>query len=104
GETAYLEGFGERIGFRLTVEEWIAALKAAVAPIADSIALAATLKRTTRVAVLTNNNLLIRSTIDRILPELAAIFGGDFHVSAEFKARKPDSEAYRRCLAALGVA
>src|SRR5262249_19729606 len=102
-EGAYLQVFGERIGYPLTVQEWATSLKVAVAPIAGTLALAAAIGKRTRVAVLTNNNLLLRSEIDRIFPDLHSVFGSDFHVSAEFKARKPDREAYRRCLAILNT-
>ncbi len=54
-------------------------------------------------AVLTNNNLLVAREIDAIFPELRPIFGRNIFVSAEFRARKPASEVYRRCLARLGA-
>ncbi|MGD0561447.1 MAG: HAD family phosphatase [Roseiarcus sp.] len=101
---AYLSGFGERLGCALTRKQWIAALRAAVTPISEALALAARIARETRVAVLTNNNLLVAREIDRVFPELRPIFDKRFFVSAEFGARKPDPEAYRRCLARLGAA
>jgi hypothetical protein len=48
--------------------------------------LAASVRRQTRVAVLTNNNLLVKRTADPVFPELGPIFGQDFFVSAEFHA------------------
>jgi hypothetical protein len=56
---AYLSGFGERLGCALTRKQWIAALRAAVTPIPEALALAARIAREARVAVLTNNNLLV---------------------------------------------
>ena len=101
---AYLSGFGERLGRRLTQDEWTAALRAAVSPIAETLTLAASVRRQVRVAVLTNNNLLVKRTVDTVFPELRPIFGRDFFVSAEFHARKPEPEAYLRCLARVGAA
>jgi glucose-1-phosphatase len=100
---AYLEGFGRRLAYPLTVEQWAQALRAAVTPMGETLALAAAIGRRARTAVLTNNNLLVKQAIDRIFPELGPIFGERFFVSAEFGARKPSAEVYLRCLAALGA-
>jgi glucose-1-phosphatase len=101
---AYLSGFGERLDYPLTEAEWAKALRAAVTPIPETLALAASVRRMARVAVLTNNNKLVKRVVDVVFPELRPIFGGDFFVSAEFRARKPEPEAYLRCLARLGAA
>ncbi len=101
---AYLSGFGERLGCPLTQEEWTEALRAAVTPIAETLALAASLRRRARVAVLTNNNLLVKRAADTVFTELRPIFGPNFFASAEFHARKPEPEAYLRCLARIGAA
>jgi glucose-1-phosphatase len=99
----YLRGFGERIGYVLSLEEWIAALKDAVTPLPEALALAAQIGREVRIAVLTNNNLLVARQIDTFFPELRPLFGDSIFVSAEFRARKPDPEIYRRCVDRLGV-
>jgi HAD superfamily hydrolase (TIGR01509 family) len=101
---AYLSGFGERLGCPLSQDEWTEALRAAVTPIAETLALAASVRRQARVAVLTNNNLLVKRAADTVFPELRPIFGWNFFVSAEFGARKPEPEAYLRCLARIGAA
>ena len=101
---AYLSGFGQRLGCPLSEDEWTEALRAAVRPIAETLALAASVRRQARVAVLTNNNLLVKRAADTVFPELRPIFGRDFYVSAEFHARKPEPEAYLRCLARVGAA
>jgi glucose-1-phosphatase len=41
--------------------------------------------------------------VDGVFPELRPVFGEDFFVSAEFRARKPEPDAYLRCLARLGA-
>jgi putative hydrolase of the HAD superfamily len=61
-------------------------------------------KRTTPVAVLTNNHLLVREHLDRLFPELFALCGAESYVSAQFGAKKPDPEVYLRCVAAAGAA
>jgi putative hydrolase of the HAD superfamily len=88
----------------LSEAEWAQALRAAVTPIPDTLALAASVRRRTRVAVLTNNNLMVKRAVDTVFPELPPIFGRDFFVSAEFRAKKPEPEAYLRCLARLDAA
>ncbi|SEE18772.1 putative hydrolase of the HAD superfamily [Rhizobiales bacterium GAS191] len=99
----YLRGFGQRIGYALSLQEWVAALRAAVTPIPDALALAARIGREARIAVLTNNNLLVAREIDAVFPELRSVFSDTIFVSAEFHARKPDPEVYLRCVARLGV-
>ncbi|HTI00279.1 MAG TPA: HAD family phosphatase [Acidisoma sp.] len=99
----YLRGFGEALGHPLTLAEWSEAQAAALTPDPAMLALAHRLKAKARVAVLTNNNLLLRDEIGRLSPEIAKVFGSDFHVSAEFGARKPEPECYLGCLTALGA-
>jgi glucose-1-phosphatase len=100
---AYLTGFGERLGRALTRDEWAEALRAAVTPIPETLALAASVRRRARVAVLTNNNLLVKRTVDVVFPELGPALGENFFVSAEFRARKPEPDAYLGCLSRLGA-
>ncbi len=100
---SYLAGFGERLGGALTLEQWIATLRSAVTPIPEALVLAARVAREARVALLTNNNMLVAREIDRIFPELRPIFAENIFVSAEFGARKPEPEAYLRCLAHFGA-
>ncbi len=100
----YLHGFAELLGGDLTLEVWTQALRHALTPLPEALAVAATVGRSAPVAVLTNNNLLVAREIDAILPELRPIFGRNIFVSAEFRARKPDPEVYHRCLARLGAA
>ena len=99
----YLAGFGERLGWPLTREEWARALRAAVTPIPETLALAALVGQNARVAVLTNNNLLVKRSVGAVFPELLPIFGENFFVSAEFHARKPQPEVYLACVSRLGA-
>jgi HAD superfamily hydrolase (TIGR01509 family) len=99
---AYLLGFGACIGYHLSEAEWVAAQQAAVTPIAATITLLSAVRTGVACAVLTNNNLLVRRHFPTLYPEVAALVGSRAFVSAEFGARKPDPEAYRRCLVRLG--
>jgi putative hydrolase of the HAD superfamily len=98
----YLRGFGERIGYALTLQEWIAAMRGALSPLPKALRLAVEIGSNARIAVLTNNNYLVAREIDVLFPELRRAFGEFFFVSAEFRARKPNPEVYRRCVARLG--
>jgi glucose-1-phosphatase len=100
---AYLQGFGARIFYHLTEAEWVAAQLVAVTPITATLALLPRIRPEVRCAVLTNNNLLVQQHFATLYPEIVAQVGDRAFVSAEFGARKPDPEAYRRCLARLGV-
>lgn len=101
---AYLAGFGARLGRALTVDEWAGALRAAVTPMPEILSLAAAVAQQAEVAVLTNNNLLVKRALDAVFPELGPIFGPNVFVSAEFCARKPDARAYLGCLERLRAA
>jgi glucose-1-phosphatase len=99
----YLRGFGACLGYDLAEAEWVAAQQAAVTPITATLALLSRIRSNIRCAVLTNNNLLVQRHFAAFYPEAAALVGNRAHVSAEFGARKPDPEAYRRCLVRLGA-
>ena len=101
---AYLLGFGACLGYALSEAEWLAAQQVAVTPIAATLALLPRIRPHVRCAVLTNNNLLVLRHFSTLYPEIAALVGERACVSAEFGARKPDPEVYRRCLVRLGVA
>lgn len=102
-EAAYLLGFGVRLGYLLSETEWLAAQAVALTPIAETLALLPRLRPQVRCAVLTNNNLLVKRHFAALYPEIAAMMGTLAFVSAEFGARKPEAEAYRRCVGQIGV-
>jgi putative hydrolase of the HAD superfamily len=98
---AYLEEFGRRIGYELSLDEWVEARRAGTRARGDVLDMVRRL--TVRSAVLTNNSMLVIDHIDRILPELPGVFGGRLFASAGFKAAKPDAACFHRCLDALGA-
>lgn len=99
----YLRGFGERIGASVSRAAWIAARRAAMHPNRDVLELAERLKRRAGIAVLTNNGFLVKDSFDELFPELCPLFGERLHVAAEFGAKKPDPEVYRRLVARHGI-
>ena len=96
---AYLASFAERLGYPLTTDEWAEALRAAVTPIPETLALASSVGRRARIAVLTNNNLMVKRAVDAIFPQLRPIFGEDFFVwpssAPASRSRRPISGVLR---------
>jgi glucose-1-phosphatase len=101
---AYLRGFGACLGYDLGEAEWVAAQQAAVTPIVETLALLSRVAPIVRCGILTNNNRLVLRNFSALYPEVAALVGDQAWVSAEFGARKPDPESYRRCLGRTGTA
>ena len=100
----YLRGFGDRMGYPLSRSQWVEARRMAMTPFPDVLSLVADIKRYVSVAVLTNNGFLTKETIALLFPGLPALFEPKLTFSAEFGARKPDPQVYRRLLARLGIA
>ena len=100
----YLRGFGERIGYPLSLEEWVEARRRSMQADLAMLEIARRLGETVDVAVLTNNTTLVADHIDTLLPDLRPLFGAKIYASAQFKTAKPDLDCYRRCLSELQVA
>lgn len=98
---SYLRGYGERIGYPLTLDEWLAARRVSMTLRPQVLDLVRRVREKARVAVLTNNTTLVAEHIDRLLPELRPLFGDAIYASAGFKAAKPDPICFRRCLDVL---
>jgi glucose-1-phosphatase len=101
---SYLRGYGERIGYPLTLDDWLDARRAATTPRPEVLELVSQVREQARIAVLTNNTTLVEDHIGRLFPELPPLFGEAIHASAGFRTAKPDPECYRRCLSLLNVA
>jgi putative hydrolase of the HAD superfamily len=99
---AYLAGFGKRLGYPITLREWLDNRKLATVPMPEILAIMAAVKQHAKVAVLTNNHTLVREHLDFLFPELFALCGEKSYVSAQFGAAKPDLAVYLRCVAAAG--
>lgn len=97
----YLRGFGERIGYPLSLDEWVEARRRSMKADRAMLEIAGRLRETVDIAVLTNNTTLVTDHIDTLLPELRPLFGAGIYTSARFKAAKPDQHCYRLCLSQL---
>jgi putative hydrolase of the HAD superfamily len=97
---AYLKGFGSRLGYPITLQEWLENRKRATIPMPEVLEIVAAVR--VAVAVLTNNHTLVREHLDFLYPELFALCGGRSYVSAQFGAAKPDPAVYLKCVAAAG--
>lgn len=101
---AYLAEFNARLGRAIDVATWIDARRAAMAPRPGMLALVGAVASRKRVAVLTNNGMLVQETLDRLTPELWALLGEHVHASARLGARKPDVVVFERLAARYACA
>lgn len=92
-----------RLGATLTLEDCIVARAAAMAPIAGMLALAHETSRHARVAILTNNGLMVRDHLHVLCPALSPLFDGRVLCSAEFGVGKPDPAIFLRSAERLGL-
>jgi putative hydrolase of the HAD superfamily len=99
----YLQAFAERLGHPIDRAEWIAARRASMTPIPEVLALVATLRATSRVALLSNNGPLTEETFAELFPEAAGLFGHAAFFSWSFGIKKPDPEIYRHAARLLDV-
>lgn len=100
----YLRGHGDRLGYALTLDEWLEARRVSMAPRHEVLDMVERVRERARIAVLTNNTTLVTEHVDRLFPELRPLFGDAIYPSAGLRAAKPDSECFRRCLRKLGAA
>jgi glucose-1-phosphatase len=100
----YLRGFGERMGYPLSAEQWVEARRAAIEPNLAVLSLARQLSTAYPVGMFTNNPLLLKRYIAAVFPAVADIFGTRAVFSAELGRSKPDPEAFRRLAAHLRLA
>lgn len=98
----YLRGFGERIGYPLSLDEWIEARRRSMQADRAMLEIAGSLRQTVDIAVLTNNTTLVADHIAALLPELP-LFSSRIYASARFKTAKPDPRCFRLCLSELEV-
>jgi len=100
----YLKGFGERMGYPLSPDEWVEARKVAMEPDTAVLSLARQLSTDHPVGMFTNNPLLLKQHIAEVLAAIQDIFGTRAVFSAELGRSKPDPEAFRRLAIRLEVA
>lgn len=97
------EELAKRLGAPVAVADLVAARAAAMSANAGVLAMAKQAARKARVAILTNNNLLLRDNLAAICPPLFPLFQQRVFCSAQFKLGKPDPKVFLLCLEALGT-
>lgn len=100
----YLRDLGVLLGHRLTLDDWLAARRAATTPKAEVLRLARAVAASRRIAILTNNSRLLTDHLHRVCPEVGELFeDGAILSTASYGATKPAAQAYLRCLDELGA-
>jgi glucose-1-phosphatase len=101
---AYLAAVNESIGAEIPMEEWVRIRSEATQPREDALAAVRRARELGRVALLTNNGILIHEHLHLVAPELVPIMGREnMHATAAFGARKPEPLVYERVLTHYGV-
>ncbi len=98
----YLAEFSYRIGHTITRQQWIAARRESMIPSSDVLALAEAIGKVSRLAIYTNNGPIVKSSLDELFPEAAAIFK-ERYCSYEFGTKKPDPNSFTKLLAKIKI-
>lgn len=100
----FVDELARRLGVPVTLQDCIAARAASMQSQPEVVELASLAGRRAKLAILTNNGLLLREHFESVCPLLAPLFAGRVCCSAQFRMRKPEPEVFRQCVAQLGVA
>lgn len=98
----YLAEFSYRIGHTITRQQWIAARRESMIPSSDVLALAEAIGKVSRLAIYTNNGPIVKSSLDELFPEAAAIFK-ERYCSYEFGTKKPDPNSFTKLLSKIKI-
>jgi len=98
----YLAEFSYRIGHTITRQQWIAARRESMIPSSEVLALAEAIGKVSRLAIYTNNGPIVKSSLDELFPEAAAIFK-ERYCSYEFGTKKPDPNSFTKLLAKIKI-
>jgi glucose-1-phosphatase len=93
----YLEQFSKRLGFELTVSDWVAARRDAMTANEEVLNIVRGIGKDALLAVYTNNGPLVKENFSTLLPEANGLFQSHF-CSYEFGTKKPDPESFTRLL------
>jgi HAD superfamily hydrolase (TIGR01509 family) len=88
----------------VTLADCVAARAAAMTPRLALRDIVDALAARCRLAILTNNGLLVRDHFAALCPPFATHFDGHVHCSAMYGVAKPDPAVFAHCAEALGVA
>ena len=98
----YLAEFSYRIGHPVTRQQWIAARRESMIPSSEVLALAEAIGKVSRLAIYTNNGPIVKSSLDELFPEAAAIFK-ERYCSYEFGTKKPDPNSFTKLLTTIKI-
>lgn len=98
---AYIAEIGERLGVDVTLAQWLAARKWAMAPNPMMIDLARQLGTRVETAMLTNNGFMMAENIAELAPELPDIFGDRLFTSAASGCNKEEAAGFTKLLGLL---
>ncbi|MBC8037220.1 MAG: HAD-IA family hydrolase [Rhizobiales bacterium] len=98
----YLAEFSYRIVHPVTRQHWIAARRESMIPSSDVLALAEAIGKISRLAIYTNNGPIVKSSLDELFPEAAAIFK-ERYCSYEFGTKKPDPNSFTKLLTTIKI-
>lgn len=102
---AYLAAANAALGSSVSVEDWLAARRGAMAPRPENLDTVRWAAERGRVSLLTNNGPLIHERLAELVPELVPLFGAEhLRASSSYGARKPDPDVYRAMMRAYGAA
>lgn len=98
----YIAGIAERLDVDVTLRQWVAARKWAMAPEPMMLDLARQLSESVEIALLTNNGRMLFDHIDEVAPELRPLFGERLFVSGVHGFNKERAEGFVSILDHLG--
>ena len=98
-----LAEFSRRLGAPVSLAACVEARRVAMQADLPMLELARGLSRHAQVAILSNNNLLLRDHLPAICPPLFPLFEDRVFCSAQFGVAKPDPTIFHACLAVLGA-
>lgn len=98
----YIAAIAAALGVDVTLRQWVAARKWAMAPAPAVIDMARDLSTRIDVALLTNNGIMMAEHIGEMAPELLALFGDKLFTSGTTGFDKETVEGFTGLLAQLG--
>lgn len=96
----YLKEFGQRLGFPITRQQWLAARREAMSAKEDVFEIARAISKQAPLAIYTNNGPLVKEHLEELLPPVKPLFSLQF-CSYEFDTKKPDPESFVRLMTKL---
>jgi len=98
----YLKEFGQRLGYPISRDEWVAARRDAMTPWPEMLTLARAIGSEARLAIYSNNGPLTKASLSELFPGLTEIFSERYY-SFEFGTKKPDPASFRSLLRRMGA-